>query len=172
MAGIVGDDVRLEQRPGLRERLDVGAFELAVAVGALLDLTTTTYILLTGKAEANLVIKRLAAVDPWLAIGVFWAFGAVLVGTTWVADDWLARPAGAYTLVSLGMAGTFNVILYTTGVYLMPVDPAWYIHHVAPALGVGIGALWLTVADEVPWRNVAVAGGGFVGAAWLLPFAF
>lgn len=156
-------------RPGLP---DVGAFEVAVALGALADLTTTTFILLTGRAEANLVLKRLAAVDPWLAVGAFWCFGALLVGACWLRDDWLGRVAGAYTLVSLGLAGSFNLVLYTTGIYLMPVDPAWYIHSVAPALGVALGAAWLAAGNEpVPWDRVALGGGAFVAAAYLLPTA-
>jgi hypothetical protein len=151
---------------------DVGAFEAAVALGALADLSTTTFILLTGRAEANLVLERLAAVDPRLAVGAFWGFGAVLVGACWLREDWVGRVAGTYTLVSLGLAGTFNLILYATGVYLMPVDPAWYIHAVAPALGVALGALWLASEDDpVPWDRVALGGGAFVAAAYLLPMA-
>lgn len=156
-----------------RPRLpDLDAFEVAVALGALADLSTTTFILLTGRAEANIVLKRLAAVDPWLAVGAFWCFGALLVGTCWLREDWVGRVAGTYTLVSLGIAGSFNLVLYTTGVYLMPVDPAWYIHSVAPALGVALGAVWLASRDEaVPWDRVALGGGAFVAAAYLLPMA-
>lgn len=168
MAESAVDDFRLEPRRGP----GVGAFELLVALGALGDLATTTFILLTGRAEANVVLSKLAAVDPWLAVATFWAFGATLVGACWFGTGWIARIAGAYTLVSMGVAGVLNVALYTTGVYLYPFDPTWYIHYGAPVLGVALGTAWSLREGNLPWRHVAAAGCAFVVAAWVLPFAF
>lgn len=155
-------------RTGTAFRLRGGPLAGAAAVSAVLDTATTWHVLTSPTAvEANVVIQGLKAVHVGLAIAAFAGFAGFLLAVTVLDLGWVSTVAGTYLVVSMGVAGTSNLVGFFTGTFPLAVafsDVSAAIAYGFPIAGLLAGtAIHYRLAGELPWREVV--------AGWLIAVA-
>lgn len=147
-------------RDGSWREISASALAILAAIAVLADVLTTAHILYSPSYwEGNRMLARLADIDPAVALAVFAGYCSLYLAVTWLSFGWLSTATGAFLVISMGIGGINNLLLFSTGTAFYPrigVSHTMAIHVIKPALGFALGLAIASRRGPLPWREVGV----------------
>lgn len=137
-----------------------GPLVALATVGVLVDVTTTAHILSSSAyAEANVLLDRVAEVDPALSLLLFVSYCLAHLAVAALSFGWLSDVVAVFLVVAMGLGGLNNLFLFATGSALYPhagIPTELAVHLLKPAAGILLGLVVAGRRGPLPWPEVLV----------------
>lgn len=147
-------------RSGRWRELSGGPLAVLATAAVALDVTTTAYIFSSPSfAEANVLLARVEAIAPALALAVFVGYCLAHLAVVWLSFGWLSDVVAIFLVAVMGVGGLNNLLLFATGSGLYPLlglPTDLTVHLLKPVLAVALGLAVARQRGPLPWPEVTV----------------